>query len=171
MSPPISESRVETTTLAYLIPQFRRHISDYDEPYTFTDTLLSGLLFDAIKAIGRRWNNRYRVATVNSVPDLIIRSDDATMFTFSEPPVIQYQDERAIVLQASVILKSSTKWSESGSAVSWRDEEVAYSNLESARQRSSTLQDDINELNGMFPVKLARSRYGRLYGWTQDWDA
>jgi len=162
---------VETTTLAYLIPQLRRHVSDYNEPYTFSDVLLSGLLFDAIKAIGRRWNNRYRVATVGGVADLIIRCDDSTMFTFSEPPVIQYQDERAVVLQASVILKSSTKWSESGSAVTWRDEEIAYSNLESARQRSSTLQDDITELNGMFPVKLARSRYGRLYGWTQDWNA
>jgi hypothetical protein len=162
---------VETTTLAYLIPQLRRHISDFTAPYSFDDTLLSGLLFDAIKALGRRWNNRYRVATVDSVPDLVVRSDDSTMFTFSAPPVIQYQDERAVVLQASIILKSSTKWSESGSAVTWRDEEISYSNLESARQRSSTLQDDIGELNGMFPVKLARAKYGRLYGWTQDWDA
>lgn len=168
---PPSEGKMETTTLAYLLPQMRRHIADYSEPYAYSDTLLSGLLFDAIKALGRRWNNRYRVATVVGIPDLVIRCDDYTMFEFSEPPVIQYQDERAVVLQASIMLKSSTKWSESGSAVSWRDDEIAYSNLESARQRSSTLQDDINELNSIFPVKLARGKYASLAKWAQQWDA
>jgi len=161
---------VETTTLAYLLPQLRRQLSDYTVPYTFDDTLLSGLLLDSVKALGRRWSNRYRIATVDSVADLVVRSDDSSLFEFSEPPVIQSQDERAIVLQASIMVKSSKKWSESGSAMSWRDEEISYSNIESARQRSSTLQDDISELNAMFPVKLARTRMGRLYGWTQDWD-
>ena len=158
----------QTTTLAYLIPQFRRHLSDYTIPYTYDDATLSGFLFDSIKALGHRWNNKYFVATVDSISDLIIRNTNNT-FEFSEPPVIQSQDERAIILQASVIIKSSTKWSESGSAVNWRDEEIAYSNVQSARQRSSTLDDDIKELNELFPVKLAQTQYGRLYGWTRDW--
>jgi hypothetical protein len=155
-----------TTTLDYLIPQLRRHLYDYTVPYAFSDDTLSGFLLDAVKALGRRWNNRYRVV----VPDVVQRSDDTYMFEFSEPPVIQSQDEHAIILQSSVMIKSSTKWSESGSAVSWRDEEIAYSNLESARQRSSTLQDDIDELKSLFPVKLARTRMGRLYGWNKEWD-
>jgi len=161
---------METTTLAYLIPQLRRHISDYDTPYTYTDATLSGFLFDAVKALGNRWHNKYRVATVDGVEDLIIRSGDEEIFEFSEPPVIQYQDERALVLQASIILKSSTKWNESGNAVTWRDEEISYSNVQSARQRSSTLQDDIDELNALFPIKLAKPKYGRLYGWKHEWD-
>ena len=160
----------ETTTLAYLIPQFRRHLSDYTEPYTYSDATLSGFLFDSIKALGHRWNNKYFVATVASVSDLIIRNENSDLFDFSEPPVIQSQDERAIVLQASIIIKSSTKWSESGSAVNWRDEEIAFSNVQSARQRSSTLDDDVRELNELFPVKLAQSKYGRQYGWTRDWE-
>jgi len=160
----------ETTTLAYLIPQFRRHLSDYTVPYTYDDATLSGFLFDSIKALGHRWNNKYFVAIVDSVPNLIIRNENSYLFDFSEPPVIQGQDERAIILQASVIIKSSTKWSESGSAVNWRDEEIAYSNVQSARQRSSTLDDDIKELNELFPVKLAQARSGRLYGWTRDWE-
>ncbi len=161
---------METTTLAYLIAPLRRQLSDYTEPYTYTDAVLSGFLLDSIKALGNRWNNRYRVATVDGVPDLVIRSGDAYNFEFSEPPVIQYQDERAVVLQASIFIKSSTKWSESGSAVTWRDEEISYSNLETARQRSSTLQDDIEELNKLFPIKLAKTRSGRLYGWRKDWE-
>jgi len=160
----------QTTTLAYLIPQFRRHLSDYTSPYTYDDATLSGFLFDSIKALGRRWNNKYFVATVSSVPNLIIRNENSDLFEFSEPPVIQGQDERAIILQASIIIKSSTKWSESGSAVNWRDEEISYSNVQSARQRSSTLDDDIRELNELFPVKLAQSQYGRQYGWTRDWE-
>ena len=158
----------QTTTLAYLIPQFRRHLSDYTEPYTYDDVTLSGFLFDSIKALGHRWNNKYFAATVDSVSNLIIRNV-SNIFEFSEPPVIQGQDERAIILQASIIIKSSTKWSESGSAVNWRDEEISYSNVQSARQRSSTLDDDTKELNELFPVKLAQSKSGRLYGWTKDW--
>jgi len=158
----------QTTTLAYLIPQFRRHLADYTSPYEYDDATLSGILFDAIKALGSRWSNKYFVATVDSVPNLIIRYENSDYFDFSEPPVIQYQDERAIVLQASIILKSSTKWSEAGSAVNWRDEEISYSNVQSARQRSSTLDDDVRELNELFPVKLAQTKYGRLYGWTRE---
>jgi len=161
---------METTTLAYLIPQLRRQLSDYTEPYAYTDVVLSGFLLDSIKALGNRWNNRYRVATVDSVPDLVVRNDNEYLFDFSEPPVIQYQDERAVVLQASILIKRGTKWSESGSAVSWRDEEISYSNLESARQRSSTLQDDIDELDKLFPIKLAKAKYGRLKGWEKDWE-
>ena len=159
----------QTTTLEYLIPQFRRHLSDYTVPYTYDDATLSGFMLDGIKALGHRWNNKYYVATVAGVSDLIIRNENSYLFDFSEPPVIQSQDERAIILQASVIIKSSTKWSESGSAVNWRDEEIAYSNVQSARQRSSTLDDDVRELNELFPIKLAQSKYGRLYGWKRDW--
>lgn len=161
---------METTTLAYLIPQLRRQLSDYTEPYTYSDAVLSGFLLDSIKALGNRWNNKYRVAEVDGVSDLVIRNGNTYLFQFSQPPVIQYQDERAVVLQASILIKSSTKWSESGSAVTWKDDEVSYSNLESARQRSSTLQDDIDELNKLFPIKLAKTGYGRLYGWNRDWE-
>jgi len=159
----------QTTTLAYLIPQFRRQLSDYTTPYTYDDATLSGFLLDGVKALGHRWNNKYYVATVAGVSNLIIRNGNSYLFDFSEPPVIQTQDERAIILQASVIIKSSTKWSESGSAVNWRDEEIAYSNVQSAKQRSSTLDDDVRELNELFPIKLAQSRSGRLYGWKRDW--
>jgi len=161
---------VGTTTLGYLIPQLRRQLSDYTEPYSYTDVVLSGFLLDSIKALGNRWNNRYRVATVDSVPDLTIRSTNNYLFDYSEPPVIQYQDERAVILQSSILIKSSTKWSESGSAVTWKDDEVSYSNLGSAKQRSSTLNDDISELDKLFPIKLAKARTGRLYGWRKEWD-
>jgi len=159
----------QTTTLTFLISPLRRHLADYTVPYTYDDATLSGFLLDGMKALGHRWHNKYFVATVESIPNLIVRRDNTDLFEFSEPPVIQYPDERAVVLQASIIIKSSTKWSESGSAVTWRDEEIAYSNVQSAKQRSSTLDDDVKELNELFPIKLAQPGYGRMYGWTKDW--
>lgn len=154
------------TSVEYLITPLRRHLGDITEPYTYSDVILSGYLLDGVKALGTRWDQKYYVAEA----DRVLRSSEPDMFDYAEPPVIQYQDERVIILQTSIIIKSSSKFSQSGSAVNWRDEEISYSNVESARQRSSALGDDIAELNSLLGgVKLARPRYDRLYGHGKDW--
>jgi hypothetical protein len=69
------------------------------------------------------------------------------------------------------MVKGGKKFTESGNAISWRDDEISYSGIESARQRSSTLEDDKAELESLLPAKkLARAKMGRLYGWSKDWD-
>ena len=154
----------KTSNLEELVSSLRIHIGDVTMIYS--DETLHGVLRDAVSALGKRWHDKYFVDNEG-----VAHRNPNETFNWSSPPEIQRSDGRAIVLQASIIIKSGIKFSESGSAVSWRDEEISYSNIESARQRSSTLQDDINELNAMFPVKLARGKRGGLYGWTQDWDA
>lgn len=161
---------MEYTTVGYLIAPLRRHLGDITSPYTYEDSVLSGYLLDAVKALGGRWDHKYYVTTIGGVSDLVVRTNEPDRFDFSEPPVIQYQDERPVILQASIIVKSSNKFSSSGSAVNWRDEEISYSNIESARQRSSALADDIAELNSLLVKKLARPKYGRLYGWNKEWE-
>ena len=161
---------MEHTTVSGLIDPLRRQLDDVVEPYTFEDDTLVGYLLDAVKALGSRWYNKYYVTTVSGLTNRVVRNDVDDLFDFSEPPVIQSTDERPIVLQASVIIKGSSKYKQSGSAVSWRDEEIAYSNIESARQRSSTLQDDLDELNRLLPMKLARGKMGHLYGWSREWE-
>jgi hypothetical protein len=161
---------MECTSVNYLITPLRRHLGDLTEPYEYEDAVLSGCLLDAVKALGTRWQGKYYVAEVESVEDQVVRNSNADLFEFSEPPVIQYQDERPIILQASIIIKGSIKFDESGSVSSWRDEEFSYSNIESARQRSSTLDDDLQELNRILPIKLAKPVYGRLYGDSKDWE-
>jgi len=154
-----------TTSLSFLIEQLRRQLMDDTAPYTYSDSSLSGYLLDSVKALGNRWGNKYMVVNTNEVQ----RNTSLNVFEYSEPPVIQYQDERAVILQASIMIKGGTKWSESGSAVNWRDDEISYSNIQSAIQRSSTLKDDIDELNSLFKIKLAKARSSTLPGWGKDW--
>jgi hypothetical protein len=155
----------DVTNATVLIDPLRRHLGDVTAPYTYSDVVLSGYILDGIKAVGSRWANKYYVATYNSVPNQILRTPEDDRFDFSSPPVIQYLDERIIVLQASIIIKSSKKFNESSNAVSWRDEEISFSSIEAARQRSLALADDIAELDKLLPIRLARPGYGRLYGW------
>jgi len=149
-----------------LIP-LRVHIGDTTEPYTYTDELLHNILRHAVNALMPRWSNRYYLDNDGVA---LRNTGTGVTFDFSSPPVIQRQDNRPIVLQAAIMIKSGSKFSSVSSAVSWRDEEISYSNIESAKQRSSALQDDVDELNMLLPKKLARPAYGRLYGQTKDWE-
>lgn len=156
----------KTSNLEELIFPLRIQIGDTSAIPTYDDEFLHGVLRVAVAALMRRWDDRYYVDN-----DGVVHRDTNTTFDWSSPPVIQHKDRRPIVLQASIMMKSGTKFSTSGDVASWRDEEISYSNIESARQRSSTLQDDINELENLLPgKKLARPLYGRLYGETKDWE-
>lgn len=156
------------SNLEELIGALRVQIGDYSAIATYSDETLHNVLRYAVNALMRRWGNKYYVDNSG----IVNRNLDYVSFDCAEPPVIQRQDERAIVLQASIMIKSGAKFSTVSSVVSWRDEEFSYSNTEAARQRSSTLNDDIAELDSILPPpnkKLARAKMGRLEGFTADW--
>jgi len=156
----------KTSNLEELISPLRFQIGDTDATPTYSDETLHNILRNAVSALMRRWSDRYFV----DVEGVVHRNTNET-FEWSSPPVIQYKDIRAIVLQASIVIKSGKKFSESGNVANWRDEEISYSNIEGARQRSSTLNDDIAELENLLPSKkLARPLYGRQYGWNKDYE-
>lgn len=154
------------SNLEELILPLRVQIGDTDLTPTYSDEHLHMVLREAVASLMYRWSDKYYVdneGVVNRNPDMT--------FDWSSPPVVQHKDRRAIVLQSSIMIKSGKKFSESGDAVSWRDEEISYSSIEAARQRSSTLDDDITELENLLPgKKLARPLYGRLYGHIKDWE-
>ncbi len=153
------------SNLEELLPDLRVQIGDTDSTPTYSDELLHAILRSAVSALMRRWSDKYYVDNEG----VIYRNPNET-FDWSSPPVVQRKDWRAITLQASIMIKSGKKFSESGNAVSWRDDEISYSSIEAAKQRSSTLTDDIVELDGLFPkTKLARPLYGRLKGWQHGW--
>ncbi len=155
-----------TSNLEELIVPLRIQLGDITTPPTYTDDLLHVILREAVEALMYRWHDRYYV----TVEGVVTRST-LVAFDFSSPPVIQGKDKRPIVLQASVMIKTGAKFTNSGSAVNWRDEEISYSNIESAKQRSSTLNDDIKELESLLPAKrLARPQSGRMPGWNRDWE-
>lgn len=157
----------KTSNLEELILPLRVQIGDTDPVPTYSDEFLHIVLRESVAALMRRWHDQYYVDNNG----IVLRNPEAGTFAFSSPPVIQHKDRRPIVLQASIMIKSGVKFSESGNVASWRDEEISYSNIEAAKQRSSTLDDDVRELEVLLPgKKLARLLYGRLHGWNKEWE-
>lgn len=156
----------KTSNLEELIAPLRIQLGDLTATPTYSDETLHLVLRNAVEALMWRWYDKYYLTTEG----VVARNPNIT-WEWSSPPVIQHKDRRPIVLQASIMIKTGAKFSESGNVASWRDDEISYSNIEAARQRSSTLDDDIKELEGLLPAKrLARPQSGRLGGWQKDWE-
>ena len=158
----------KVSNLEELILPLRIQIGDIGGTPTYSDETLHEILRVAVNGLMRRWNSRYYVDN-----DGIVQRSTATTFEFSSPPVIQRGDHRAIVLMAAIMIKGGKKFSTSGQAASWRDDEVSYSNIEGSRQLSTSLEADITELNSILPLplkRLAKALYGSLPGWTQEFN-
>jgi len=153
------------SNLEDLILPLRVQIGDTDAIPTLSDEMLHVILLESVASLMSRWGDKYYITN-----DKVVKRNSNVTFDWSAPPEIQHKDRRPIVLQASILIKGGVKFSESSGAVSWRDEEISYSNIESARQRSSTLEDDIKELEAILPSKkLAKALYGRLFGWRENY--
>lgn len=156
----------KTSNLEGLISSLRVQIGDTAATPTYSDEMLHSILRDAVQALMRRWHGKYYV----DVEGVVYRNPSCT-FNFSSPPVIQGEDIRPIVLQASIMIKQGQKFANSGDVVSWKDDEISYSNLESGRLLSSSLTEDISELNTLLPpAGLARPQASRLYPRPMDYE-
>ena len=154
------------SNLEELITPLRIQIGDLTSDPTYSDETLHEILRQSVAALMTRWNDRYYVTNEG-----VIERNTNEAFDWSSPPVIQHKDRRAIVLMASIMIKSGKKFAESGNIQNWRDEEISYSNVESARQLSSTAQEDRTELEAILPAgkRLARPLMDRLYGEPRPW--
>lgn len=153
-----------TVNIGYLIPHLRLVLGDIDSSkYRYETEWLNIALIASVKSLGRWWNNRYLVDD----DDLIYRNPSIA-FSQAEPPVILIQDERPIVLMAAIIVLEGSLENSTWSLVSWKDNEIAFSNLESGRIRDKSLSRLWDELVSLIvpPTKrLARSVKGRLPGY------
>lgn len=132
-----------TTDLDYLIPELRARLGDTDATaYRYLDEWLRVSLVSSLKSLQRWWRIRY---TIEEVTYVVSRWPDST-FLVDEPPVIQQQDETPIVIMASILTKSGTLQNSSWTTGSWRDAEIAVSNIESGKLKDSSLVRDWNEL-------------------------
>jgi hypothetical protein len=148
-----------------LLDPLRTHLGDTGTSPTYSDETLHRVLIDAVAAIGPRWRNKYYLSD-----GAVERNTVNCTFEFTSPPVIQKVDERPIVLMASIMIKSGAVYTGAGDSVSWKDEEFSYSNESGQREKTASLQRDIDELNGFFPSKLAGPLYSRLKGWKKEWE-
>jgi hypothetical protein len=131
------------TDLDYLIPELRFRIGDTDSTaYRYLDSWLRVALVSALKALQRWWRVRY---TIDETTYVVTRWPLST-FAVDEPPVIMQSDEIIIISMASFLIKSGTLQNSAWSTGSWRDAEIAVSNIEAGRIRDASLLRDWNEL-------------------------
>ena len=163
----MSVELTSTTDLDYLLPALRMHMWDTTEPYTYSDDMLKRALLIGVKSLMARWNSRY-IPSYNAGTDNwdVSRNPDDS-FRHTSPPVIMYMDERPIVLAAAVAINSGLIYQVAGNAVSWKDEEVSYSNITGAKLTEASVMRDIDELSKLVPdrrKRLATPTKGELIG-------
>lgn len=130
------------TDLDYLIPDLRLHLGDTVEPYTYAESVLRHALVNACKTLMKKWRNRYIIDS-----SYVVSRNTTVVFEISSPPVIQYSDERAFILQASIIIKSGNLTNSANNYGSWKDDEISYSNIAAASTARGSLETDMMELD------------------------
>lgn len=154
----------ESTNIDYLIDPLRLHLGDIDSSaYRYTDEWLRTSLIMSIKTLQRWWDYKYLVDT-----DYDVYRNQHWTYLFPEPPIIQHGDEEPIILMASMIIKEGSLENNSWNVGSWRDAEIAYSNIEGNKAKLESLQKDWDALTSLLkpPTKrLARTKKGSLPGY------
>jgi len=153
-----------TTNLSEYVVKLRLHLGDGDSGnYRYTEAWLIAALQSGMEALLPRWNYKYLLNT----QDFVYRNPHHT-FMFPQPPVIQYGDIRPMILMAAIVIKGGSLENSSWNFASWRDAEIAFSNLEASRSKDKSLDRDIDELNSILPERvkrLAQPTKGHLPGY------
>ncbi len=152
-------------SLDYLLPFVRLQLGDTNPAtYRYTDEWVLIALGLSVRVLQRYWNFRYLIDDA----DTVTRNPN-TIFLFPESDgVIQKSDEFPIVLMTCIILLEGSLENNAYSAVSWRDNEISFSNLEQFRTKDANLQRFIRMLNDLLlppTKKLARARSAPLIGY------
>ena len=157
----------ETTNVDYLIDPLRLHLGDTTSgSYRYTDEWLRTSLIMSIKALQRWWDYKYLVDT-----NYDVYRNQHWNYLFSEPPVIEHGDEQPIILMASIIIKEGSLENNSWNVGSWKDAEIAYSNIEGNKAKVASIEADRKALEDMLkpPTKrLARTQKGSLPGYKKN---
>lgn len=142
-----------TTNLYEYVERLRLHLGDTDySNYRYMDEWLRVALISSAEALMPRWNYKY---LLTNEEDDIYRNPH-TRFLFPEPPVIQRGDVRPLILMGSIIIKEGSLENQSWNFASWRDAEIAFSNLEASRSKDRSLERDIGELSKILPERVSR---------------
>jgi len=153
-----------STDLEELIPMLRIKLGDTDlvSP-RYLDSWLFSALQAGMTALMRWWDSKY------SVDDdgVVTRSTDYIDWEFTSPPVIQTKDEWIIILMSSFIIKTGQLENLSWDLSNWKDSELQFSNLESGRQKDSSLKRDIEELEKYLKPPIKRGFSAQRIDYTE----
>lgn len=140
----IIEIEAEPTVMAEMMPAFRLHLGDINPAsYRYIDDWLHVALESAVKALQRWWGDKYLFVEDGRH---LIRNPNYTNFIEDEPPTIQDRDQRIIILMASILVKSGQLEANSWNVGSWKDAEIAVSNIETGRSKEFSMKLDWEEL-------------------------
>jgi hypothetical protein len=150
-----------TYNIGNLIPDVRLAIGDTDPTKErYAGDWIRVAITGAIKS---RWlRNVYWFDSTG----MLYRSPNVA-FDVDEPPVIRTIDERPIILLSAISMLEGSLENSAWDLASWRDAEIAYSNLEMGRIRTDNLKRLKAELDDLIiaPTKrLARPLKGDLPG-------
>lgn len=149
-----------------LIPEFRLAIGDLDPAsYRYLDAWLLAALKASVKRLSKWWNFKYLL----DISEEVTRNPNG-YFVFDEATygVLEQGDDQIIILMAAWVLLEGSLENSAWDFQSWRDAEIAYSNLESSRARNENLARLWNELISTIkpPQKrLARAKRSSLPGY------
>lgn len=172
----------EPTNMDYLLGDLRLLYGDVTAA-TYSDQLMRTALVNGVRYLQRRWSSKYQTYSATLLtdpqPDNVpagyvyantihgqtyipsglaegsaFRNPYIT-FTQTSPPVIQSEDEIAILLAAKLLLRRSQISSSAGAFVSWKTEDISFSNLGAERSLSKILESDQQELDDYFKSKIA----------------
>ena len=127
----------------YLLPTLRLHLGDTDPAsYRYIDGWLRVALVSGVKSLQRWWGERY---LVDQTTYDVIRGTSYT-FIQDNPPIIQDLDERPVILMSSLLVKTGQLEANSWGVGSWKDAEIAVSNIEGSRAKQFGVGMDWDEL-------------------------
>jgi len=138
-------SITQATNYDYLITDLRLHLGDITTPYRYADECLRTALAGSISSLGSWWYNKYLL----SEDDLTVSRNTAVQFSAAEPPIILKEDERPIVLKASIIIKTGSLENLSWSLGHWKDWEISYSNVQGGKSKEASIRRDEDELENL----------------------
>ena len=154
---------VSNSNISYLIPPLRLHIGDVNGD-TFSDTILLTALVNGVKMIASRWSNKYQIyasgidtACIGYTPNVNDVYRGCTFaFTTIPPPIVEQQDEIAIVLAASILARRSVITSSVTVFNNWSTPDLSFSNVQASKTIMDLLQTDQNMLDAFFKGKLGK---------------
>jgi len=152
---------VVATSLDYMIEDLRFYLGDVSLPYRYANTHLRHGLVMACKALMKKWRNRYSIDASYDTS----RSSTADFYELN-PPMIERADEPAFILQASIIIKTAELQDTSWDIASWRDDELAYSNIAGGGALKQSLNNDIAALAEFLRRRLFGSSRQTMPGFT-----
>jgi hypothetical protein len=173
----------------YLIEPVRMRLGDF-EGTLYSDALIRTALVNSIKFLQKRWRSKYQilnsgmiaeqqpsglleqgyiwVSTTNGYTFLSVGFEVNDVFRNPflefdqpEPPVIEQNDEDAIILAAAYLVHLGKLTSSSSTFVSWSTEDIKYTNSESSKSMKVVLDALMSELNTLFKTRIAQPKATR----------